>query len=550
MENKNLPAILKLSPFGYAYHEVIFDTDGQPVDYRFLAVNEAFEKLTGLDSKIITGKTVTEAIPGIEKSEFDWISFYGTIALNNGNEIFEQYSEPLGKWYNVHVYSIEKGFFTTIFHDITKQRETEKALTDANERLHRFIDTNIIGVLIATPSGRVDETNDYYLNLIGYSREEYKQGIIDWRKITPPEWIAADEKAIKELREKGVCAPYEKEYIRRDGTRVSVFLYDAMLPGPEEQIVAFAIDITQRKKAENAIIDSEKRYRGLFENMYSGFVLFEVITDETGKPEDLLILAANKVFEITTGLNPDQVTGKKLSSVLPGIENDKADWIGTYGRVALNGKSMYLEQGSELLGTYYTVAAFQPAPNQCAVTFIDITKRRNAEEALRREMDFSEKSLNSLPGVFYCYNKEFKFQRWNKNFETVTGYSSEEIVNMSPLDFFDDETKKAMLERINEVFEKGASSIEADFVSKDGTRTPYYFTGIVTEINNENHLVGVGIDITERKEAVRKMAEQLTELQKWHDFMLNREDRVMELKKEVNSLLEKSGQAPRYSSEL
>lgn len=548
MENENLPAILKSSPFGYAYHEVIFDTDGRPVDYRFLAVNEAFEKLTGLDAEIITGKTVKEAIHGIEKSEFDWISYYGTIAINKGNEIFEQYSEPLGKWYNVHAYSIEKGFFTTIFHDITKQRETEKALIDANARLRRFIDSNLIGVLIATPSGRVVETNDYYLKLIGYTREECEQGIIDWRKITPPEWIAADEKAIKELREKGVCVPYEKEYVRRDGTRVSVFLYDTMLPGPEEQIAAFAIDITQRKHAENTIIDSEKRYRGLFENMNSGFVLFEVVTDDSGRPVDLVILAANKVFGITTGLKPDEVTGKKLTSVLPGIENDKADWIGTYGRVALNGKSMYLEQGSELLGTYYTVAAFQPSPNQCAVTFIDITKRRNAEEALRREMDFSEKSLNSLPGVFYCYNKDFKFQRWNKNFETVTGHSSEEIINMSPLDFFDDETKKAMHERINEVFEKGASSIEADFVSRDGTRTPYYFTGIVTEINNENHLVGVGIDITERKEAVRKMAEQLVELQSWHDFMLDREDRILELKKEVNDLLISSGREARYGT--
>ena len=97
------------------------------------------------------------------------------------------------------------------------------------------------------------ETNDYYLNMIGYTRREFEEGKVDWRAITPGEWLPADEIALKELHGNGKCTPYEKEYVRRDGSRVSVYLVDALLPGPEEQIAAFALDITERKHAEEEI---------------------------------------------------------------------------------------------------------------------------------------------------------------------------------------------------------------------------------------------------------------------------------------------------------
>ncbi len=137
--------------------------------------------------------------------------------------------------------------------DITERKLSEEALRNALERLRSFVDANVVGVIIAGPSGDVIEANDYYLRTIGYTREELEQGKVDWRAITPPEWLPADEHAIEELRERGICTPYEKEYVRRDGTRVSVFLSDAMLPGPEEQIAAFVLDITKRKQMEEKL---------------------------------------------------------------------------------------------------------------------------------------------------------------------------------------------------------------------------------------------------------------------------------------------------------
>jgi PAS domain S-box-containing protein len=134
--------------------------------------------------------------------------------------------------------------------DISDRKRSEEAVRLAHERLRRFVDSNIVGIVIAHASGKVIEANDYYLRLIGFTREELQAGKVHWRVITPPRWLATDEKAVEELRERGTCTPYEKEYVRRDGTRVPVYLADAVLPGPEEQIVAFVLDLTALKRAE------------------------------------------------------------------------------------------------------------------------------------------------------------------------------------------------------------------------------------------------------------------------------------------------------------
>lgn len=118
-----------------------------------------------------------------------------------------------------------------------------------------------------------------------------------------------------------------------------------------------------------------------------------------------------------------------------------------------------------------------------------------------RERDFSEAMINSLPGIFYLYDDTGRFMRWNKNFQRVSGYSAEEIAGMSPLDFFTGEEKRLIAERIQEVFTRGESSVEADFVSKDGRKTPYYFTGLRIMMGNTPYLIGTGIDITDCKRA-------------------------------------------------
>ncbi len=137
----------------------------------------------------------------------------------------------------------------------------------------------------------------------------------------------------------------------------------------------------------------------------------------------------------------------------------------------------------------------------------DITARKLAEAALSRESAFSSALLDSLPGVFYLYNEQLQFLRWNKNFEVVTGYTAAEIAGMSPLDFLAADERAASAERIADVFSQGLSAMEAHLRTRDGRRLPYYFTGLKTILDGQTCLIGVGIDIAQRRQAEAALRE-------------------------------------------
>ena len=128
------------------------------------------------------------------------------------------------------------------------------------------------------------------------------------------------------------------------------------------------------------------------------------------------------------------------------------------------------------------------------------------EETLLRERTLSESIINSLPGVFYLFDQTGKFLRWNRNLEKVTGYSAEEIARMHPLDLCAIGEKHLVAAAIQEVFNKGRTEVESSIVARDGTRTPYYFTGSLMRFHDRACVIGTGIDIAESKRAERRDA--------------------------------------------
>lgn len=133
--------------------------------------------------------------------------------------------------------------------------------------------------------------------------------------------------------------------------------------------------------------------------------------------------------------------------------------------------------------------------------------RRQIEDRLRDEKNFSNTMIESMPGIAYFYDFSGRFLRWNRNFETVSGYSATEITNMHPWDFFTGIDRHMVKQKIARVLESGEATLEADFISKDGTIRPYFFTGNRIYFNGVKCLIGMGIDITERRqiEAEREM---------------------------------------------
>jgi PAS domain S-box-containing protein len=150
--------------------------------------------------------------------------------------------------------SAEGILITAAIRDISARKAAEEALRVALGNFQDLVDADIVGVFFARQDGRVFYANDYFLDLLGYTREELEHGEVDWRAMTPPEWLQLTDGALDELREQGSSKPFEKEYMRRDGSRVPVFLADTRLAGPGANIAAFVLDISERKRGEDELL--------------------------------------------------------------------------------------------------------------------------------------------------------------------------------------------------------------------------------------------------------------------------------------------------------
>lgn len=145
----------------------------------------------------------------------------------------------------------------------------------------------------------------------------------------------------------------------------------------------------------------------------------------------------------------------------------------------------------------------------------DITERKKNENEILKEKQLSDSIINSLPGAFYLYTREGKFLRWNTNFEKITKYTGDEIRNMSPLDFFDEDEKELLATKIANTFIYGEEHVEANILLKTNEKIPFYFTGIAIDYEGDTCLIGVGVDISDRIEAQEKIkhtSEQLRQL--------------------------------------
>jgi PAS domain S-box-containing protein len=139
-------------------------------------------------------------------------------------------------------------------------------LAEREAKIRRLVDANIIGIFIRSIPGEVDgpivEANDAFLRMVGYDREDLVSGRINWTELTPPEWRDGDARAVAEIRRTGTIPAYEKEYFRKDGSRVPVLVGAASLENGAYG-VAFVLDLTERKAAEEAVRESEERFRTL-----------------------------------------------------------------------------------------------------------------------------------------------------------------------------------------------------------------------------------------------------------------------------------------------
>jgi PAS domain S-box-containing protein len=293
---------------GFAYHKIVVDKAGKPVDYVFLEVNHAFERMTGLKRERIIGKRVTEALPGIEKDPSDWIGVYGHVALTGEPVQFENHAESLGKWFRVSAYCPEKGHFVALLEDITERKKTEDALRVSEEKanaLIKYAPTGIYEIDYRVP--KFKSVNDAMSSILGYSREELL-AMSPFDLLDDESRVRFRERIMKLLAGERIDENVEFKVRAKGGRTIYAVLNVTFTykDGKPDGAVVLANDVTERKKAEEALRDNERRWATTLSSIGDAVIA----TDVTGN-----VSFMNAVAEGLTGWTMREALQKPVTQV-------------------------------------------------------------------------------------------------------------------------------------------------------------------------------------------------------------------------------------------
>jgi PAS domain S-box-containing protein len=189
--------------------------------------------------------------------------------------------------------------------------QLQSDLEDRETKIRRLVDANIIGIIIWNLEGRMLEANDAFLRMVGYDREDLVSGLLHRTDLTPAEWRDRDARTVAELKMVGTVQPFEKEYFRKDGSRLPVLIGGALFEASENQGVSFVLDLTERKRAEAEARESERRYREtLMELTHANRVtsmgqLTASIAHEVNQPVTAAVLNAEAALRWLAAQPPD-----------------------------------------------------------------------------------------------------------------------------------------------------------------------------------------------------------------------------------------------------
>jgi len=497
---------------GFALHEIVLDDSLRPVDYVFLEVNSAFEKMTGLKRDKIIGRKVSEVLPGVQNDPADWIGKYGAVAAGGGELRIENYSVALNKWFSVVVFSPKKGQFVTITEDITERKRVDEKLRESEIRFREFFATSRDCVFITTQSGKWIDFNDAAVEMFGYdSREELFYVPISSLYLNPSE----RSKVLDAIVKQGYVQEYPVQLKRKDGVILDVLITaeDRMsADGTNKEYFGTIRNITARKQAEDtlkaktALLEAQANATSegilvIDENNKRVFInqrmiaLFNVPADILANEDDTALLD----FVMNLTKFPEQFIEKVayLYKRPEQISNDEVEF-----------------KSGMILERYSAPVWGKDGKNYGRIwTFRDITERKLAEKSLQE----SEKKLSEAQSMA-------QMGYWDWDVQTGSVKWSEEVFNIFRLDpkkFIpqidsimafspwpeDHQRNQELVRWALQSHEKG--TYEQRFFRGDKS-VGYYqstFHGRYDEKGNLVSIVGTVMDITERKLAENRIKE-------------------------------------------
>jgi PAS domain S-box-containing protein len=251
------------------------------------------------------------------------------------------------------------------------------------QRLRAVYDLGVVGVLYWRADGTVTGANDKFLEMVGYSRDDLEAGRIDWARMTPAEWRHLDEHALEEFKATGHGPPFEKEYFRKDGSRLPIIVGGAMLDESRQEGVAFVVDISDRKKAERALRESEERLRGMFDKAALGIVEVDA--------EDRFVAVNDRLCEIL-GYRREELLGQTVHDVTAPEDRSLSDRMNADlhegRRERFDYEKRYVRRDGTHVWVHVAVSALRDraGTHRGAIGTVEDISRRKAAEAERDDL--------------------------------------------------------------------------------------------------------------------------------------------------------------------
>ena len=494
----------------FSYSKIVTDSGGKPVDFVFLEVNDAFEKSTGLKKEDILGKKATQVLSGIEKASFDWIGIFGTVALSGEHVHFENYMEPLKKWFTVSAYSPRKGYFVAIFEDVTERKQAEMALSSSEQRWATTLASIGDAVIATDVLGNILYMNGEAEELTGWVLSEASQKPLKTVfNIINEQSRLEVENPIERVLKEGVVVGLANHtvLIKRDGTDVAIDDSGAPIKDKEGKttgVVLIFRDITERKKAEGQILEQ-------LHMLDLAHVIVKNMKDE--------IIFWNAGAQKLYGFSKEEALGKiprdllKTKFPIP-LEQIKEELLRT-------GKweGELVHQKAD--GSYISVAShwvLHRDNNGKPVAIIevnnDITERIAAEKALQESEQRWATTLASIGDAVIATDQSGKITFMNDDAEELTGWTLSEAVQKpvkTVFNIINEQTRLEVENPIERVLKEGMVVGLANhtvLIRKDGTEIPVDDSGspIKDKYGNTTGVVLIFRDITERKKTEEQIA--------------------------------------------
>src|ERR1035438_10341028 len=380
-------------------------------------------------------------------------------------------------------------------------RQREKRAQEELLRLATIVQHSDDAIISAELDGTVTSWNHGAERIYGYSAVEALGQHISF--CVPPEKRTEVHTFLQRIANGEAIERFDTQRLTKNGAIIDVSLSVSAIRGETGKPVGvsgIARDVTARRRAQDALIESERRYRSLFENMLEGFAYCEMLLDDRGRPIDFVYLAVNSRFGKLTGL--ENVVGKRVTEVIPGIKESQPELFERYGRVALTDEPERFEIELKALGRWFSISAYS-AGNGCFVATLDnITERKRAEEALGESEERFRALVTASSDVVYRMSPDWSEMRQlsGKNFLADTQAPNRNWLQ----EYIHRDDQARVTAAINKAIRtKSIFELEHKVLSADGS-LGWTFSRAIPLQDANGEIVewfGAASDVTERKQA-------------------------------------------------